>query len=68
MITDGGFQPAETEVESGRVAEKRPRQVDRGRIAFVGRSLDCRPAGKAEPQQTGHLVERFAGRVIDGST
>ena len=47
------------------------RHIGRGRAKRCGspplrRALDRRPAGKAEAQQLGGLVEAFAGRVVDG--
>ena len=42
------------------------REGDRGRVAGAGLPVDRRAARERQPEQPGHLVERLAGRVVDG--
>ena len=46
-------------------AEQRAGQRHRARVALARQPLDRRPAGKAEAEDLGGLVERFAERVVD---
>jgi hypothetical protein len=42
------------------------REVDRDAVAARCGPVDVGTTREAEPQQAGHLVERLAGRVVDG--
>ncbi len=42
------------------------REGDRRRVAGPGLPVDVRPTGEGQAEQPGHLVERLAGRVVDG--
>ena len=42
-----------------------PREADRVRVSVEGRPIDLRAAGVRQRQQTRHLVERLAHRVVD---
>ena len=46
------------------VVQERPGKRKRRWIAASGRSLDLGAAGISQAQQAGHLVERFARRVV----
>ena len=67
---DGGLQAGEGEVEAVplEVAARgeAAREVDRHRGAGRRGPVDVRPAGERQPEQPGDLVERLAGRVVDG--
>ena len=67
---DRGLQPGEGEVEAvrGQILRRgqATRERDRRAVAVAGRTVDDRPARKAEPEQPRDLVERLAGRVVDG--
>ena len=63
-VQDRRLQPAEAEVESLLVQEG-AREAERRGIAGGGLALDRRPAGEAQPEQGGHLVERLAGGVVE---
>src|SRR5579864_687919 len=41
--------------------------MEGSRIATGGFAIDCRSAGKAEAENLGHFVERFACRIIAGA-
>ena len=60
---DGCLQSAEREVEP--IGERCARERERVRIAFFRDALDDRAARKAQVQESGDLVERFAGGVVD---
>ena len=67
---DGGLEPGEREVEAVPLqvaARGEPaREVDVHAVAVAGGPVDVRPARERQPEQPGHLVERLAGRVVDG--
>ena len=60
-----GLEAGEGEAGAGPSGE-RARQAEPRRIARLRRLLDRRPAGKAQPEQAGGLVERLAERVVLG--
>src|SRR5437588_540178 len=62
-IEDCRFQSAEAEIQPF-VVDKGTRQLDRPGVALSRLTLNRRASGKAKPQQTRHLVERLAGRVV----
>ncbi len=64
-LAQRGLEPGEREV-AARLAEHRAGQSEAGRIAGARGALDRGPAGKAEPQHLGGLVERLAERVVEG--
>src|SRR5207244_8898144 len=59
-----GVDAAEREVVA--IGERGLRERERVGIPLLRDPLDDRPARKAEPEETGHLVERLTGRVVDG--
>src|SRR5206468_10628595 len=59
-----GLEPAEREVIA--IGEPGLRERERVGVSLLRDPLDDRPARKAEPEETGHLVERLTGRVVDG--
>ena len=65
---DSGLEPGEGEVESvlGIIAGRREPawEVDRGRIALDGGTVDMGSSGEGEPQEAGDLVEGLTGRVV----
>ena len=62
---DRGLEAREREVAI-RPADHRPRKGKTGGIAVAGGRFDRRPAGIAEAQQAGGLVEGLAHRIVDG--
>ena len=64
---DRGLQPRERERERRIVRAGHPaRERDRAGSTLAGQPVDRRPARERQPEQPGHLVERLAGRVVDG--
>jgi len=63
-IPDGGFQPAEAEVQ-GRVVAQRPGEVESVGLAAFGELIDDGSAGVGEAEQFGGFVEALAGGVIE---
>jgi hypothetical protein len=57
------FEAAEGEVE---LAGRGAREVEGGRVALLGEPVYLGPAGVAETQQPGALVERLPGGVVQG--
>ena len=66
VVHHRGLQTGEAEVEP--LVAHRPREVDRLGVAGRGDPLDGRPAGVAETEEPGDLVERLARSVVDGLT
>ena len=66
---DGGLEAGEREVEAVPLevapAGQAAREVD-GDLAVAGRAVDVGTAGEGQAEQPGDLVERLAGRVVDG--
>ena len=60
---DRGLQPGEGEVG---LAGHRPRERDRVAVAAAREAVDRGTARVAEPEEARDLVERLAGRVVDG--
>ena len=60
-----GLQAGEGEVQLG-AAVQRPRQREARADRRAPPLLDLRPAGIAQAEQLGGLVEGFAERVVDG--
>ena len=63
-VDERRLQTAEAEVEAG-VARHRQRQLEPLRVPLFGELLQRRPAGEAEPEQAGDLVEGLAGGVVE---
>jgi hypothetical protein len=65
----GGLQAGEREVEPVPLqvagAGQPTREVD-GDLTGLRGPIDLGPAGEAEAQDAGHLVERLPGRIVDG--
>ena len=64
MGSHGSLQAGKGKIE--RVApQQRPRQLVSLGIAELGKARQRRPAGIAEAEQLGRLVERLAGGIVD---
>ena len=64
LVQEGGFHPAEAEVES-RCA--RTREGERPRIPALGQPVYRRPSGKRQPEDPGALVECLPRCVVTGA-
>ena len=63
LVPERGLEPGQREMRLG-ASEHRPRQLDRGPAAR-GVPLNLRPAGIAQAQQLGRLVEGLAERIVE---
>ena len=65
----GGLQAGEREVETVAIhvtpGRQAAREQDIGRVALSGDQIHLWPAGKRQPEDSGHLVEGLACRIID---
>ena len=65
VAQDGRLQPAHREVEVSRIRH-RPREPDGSRVALGREGVERRAPGESQAEEPRHLVERLAGRVIEG--
>jgi len=64
VIAHRGLEAREAEVVRG-IPDEPARKTKCTRIARSGNTVDRRSAREAEPQNARHLIECFAGRVVE---
>ncbi len=64
---DGSLEPGKRQVHVFSI-KKWPGKFESTRVSAGSSVFNRRPAGKAESEHPGNLVERFAWRIVDGST
>src|SRR5205814_1748441 len=62
-VEESGLQPGEREVEPWHLCD---RERERGLVSVLRKPVDRRSPGIAESEQASALVERLAGRVVEG--